>query len=320
MNQLECTCTVLWLIKYSVFYYGGRDEAANRAVISNLVKCADFLSNGSVAACGFEEKFANCSSQQINTSHAHSDYFLGGGGGGGLQATFYHLKWLKYVVEVFIRPCMCLLGLVTNYLTIRVIRHYRLHPKNSKHTTNKMYTHISVNSLFNIAYCLVNVLALVNICIFPRTSYCSAYERSEASQYLKIYVVLFVGNTVSLACNFSYIFVSLSRFFESTSSKSRVYHKLESLSLRRVYCALFFVCCMFSSFQLFQFEINKFVVASEANFPFDAFGLNYCGMIRVRSNPALNWRCNAFVYLNMTNNVLNNIVFLLVSVAIDVFQ
>ena len=85
-----------------------------------------------------------------------------------------------------------------------------------------MYNPIKANSIFNILYDLIKLTSLLNICVFPRSSYCSSIYKQAESQYFKIYKV-FLGNTVRLCANISYICFSVSRYFVSTSKPSKFF-------------------------------------------------------------------------------------------------
>jgi hypothetical protein len=83
-----------------------------------------------------------------------------------------------------------------------------------------MYHHMFVNSFFNFVFCVITIFSLMNVCIYPRTSFCSGIHKSAFSQYYKIYILNFFGESIRMCCNFSYFTFSISRFYISTSSGS----------------------------------------------------------------------------------------------------
>ena len=132
----------------------------------------------------------------------------------GYLNLFFLFKWLQYIIEVFLRPILCLIGLIMNILTLTVIKNR----KHSCHFKSPMYKHIQFSALFNIFFCFIYSFSLMNICIFPKSSFCSSVLKSESSQYLKIYLIYFLGNTFRLCSNFSYISFSASRCISTIST------------------------------------------------------------------------------------------------------
>ena len=125
------------------------------------------------------------------------------------MSVFYLLKWLQYVLLAILQPLLSLLGMFTNLLIILCI----CNRNTKKDFRDPMYKHILVNAIFNIAYCFVMILKLINTCIFINASvYCSSIYMTNQAQYFKIIVVFFLGNVLKLCCNLSYICFGFSRF------------------------------------------------------------------------------------------------------------
>lgn len=101
----------------------------------------------------------------------------------------YFFKWLKYIIQVFLQPILSIVGIVTNVLSIVVVKNKR----KQKLLNNFMYKHLLANAFFNIFYCAISLFSLMNICIFPHSSFCSSIYKSAFAQYFKIYVILFLG-------------------------------------------------------------------------------------------------------------------------------
>ena len=176
------------------------------------------------------------------------------------------------------------------------------------------------NSLFNLIYCLLKPLTLINICIFPNSSFCSSIYRLEATQYLKIYFTNFFGNSLRLCCNASYICFSLSRYFKATSSEARFFKKFQKLNIKLFYVIILGLSFGASSFYLFKYKPNEFDGLYDSNYPIDVYGYNYCeNNIAARSSlSSISFKCGLFKFFTMLNNVLNNILFFFISVFIDV--
>ena len=315
-TPITCTCTVIWLIQYSKYVMAPNFTKFNEDVITAYLAIEHCFQRGEpyissrIRECNFEERLSKCFEKKRNLQI----------NGWSLRPLLFDYKWMQYVIEVYLQSCMCVLSLVTNLLTICVIRSKKAaHLKPCLH--NIMYEHIVANSVFNILYSLIKLLSLVNICIFPHTSFCSTIYQTETSQYFKIYVIYFLGNAIRLCANISYIAFSVGRYFLSTSNPSRTYKLFESLNLRRFYSFLC-LCAMFiSSFKIFQFKVNDFFPNYDANYPFDAYGINYCHYNLIEQtakwNSIVGFKCNLFDGLTMVNTILNNMVFFFISIIID---
>jgi len=240
------------------------------------------------------------------------------------------LKWLQYVIEVYFRTIVCLIGLITNTLTIKVIRDKR----HAKNVSNSTYKHILVNAVFNIGYCLIYLCSLLDICIFSKTSFCSSIYRTEFAQYFYIYVILFLGNSFRLCCNVSYVFFSISRFaLSGTSSQNRVRKFIEKQNIKRFYIVTFLIALGFSSFLLFENSVNMlfqdYVGVSVGDLDKNnAYNVKYCNsplseqknVLKLSLTSSFYVNCEIFKWFNLINNILNNGLFLIISIFVDIFM
>jgi hypothetical protein len=314
----KCSCTLLWLLQYTRHFIDKADfhyfkDVRAEYLIENLtaknicLKDRNFALN--VAKCNFTEKFKNC---LLNETHI-TDTFLHFNGNLSL---FYLFKWLQYIIEVYFQPFFCVFGLITNFLSIKVIRNRR----HVKHFKNPMYKHILFNAWFNVSLCIIYSFSLINICIFPKSSFCSSVLKYETSQYFKIYGIFFMGNSLRLCCNFSYIFFSVSRGVLSTSSReSKLRHWFEHLNTRIFYSSLFALTVCFSIFKVFEYKPSEIYNTFEKDFPYNAYDLKFCEKFLINEpmiySPV---KCRLMWSMNLVNNILNNVIFLFLSLIIDV--
>ena len=310
----ECSCTIMWLIQHSKLYVNFNETDYDTHFL--LDRPLSFMDESirycltmgnfteSLESCRFEVRLNNC---RLDTSMHDKEKFIFTGDINNM----FHFKWLEYVVRVFLQPILCLLGILTNSLSVLVVRNKR------KVFQNVMYQHIFANSVFNLIYCVIFSFSLINVCIIPHGVFCSRLLKNGFSQYFTIYIIYFLGNAIRLCCNFSYIALSISRFYISTSNPSILFKKFEKLNLKCFYSILLVITLFFSVFKLFQFKPNEFYSSFDENFPFDAYGINYCEF-NIYSIKAFAFKCKLFQILNLINNVLDNILFLLISVIIDI--
>ena len=75
-----------------------------------------------------------------------------------------------------------------------------------------MYRFIELNSIFNVAYCAVMILKLLNTCVFDEAGiFCSSAYETTAGQYFNIIVIHFLGSALKLSSSISYLMFAVSR-------------------------------------------------------------------------------------------------------------
>jgi hypothetical protein len=179
---------------------------------------------------------------------------------------FFILEWLKLVIEVYAKTFLSILGLITNFLIILVIKNREFKKCFHKNVMNK---HLFFNSTFNLIFCLLNSVSLVNICVFAKSSFCSSFYKTLSAQYFKIFFSLYLGNSLRLCCNFSLIIFSLSRFYISTSKVSKFFQKFKKLNLKLFYLFIYLFKISVAPMFLHGYESSNFyqtVIFSFLNF------------------------------------------------------
>jgi hypothetical protein len=317
--NVQCTCTILWLIQNYEIYFNlsltNPRLSRNYEVYFENASFRHCLKNYSTLydQCHFEAKFNLCQTTSF-TRTLQSEFTV--------TRVYFLLEWLKLIIEVYAKTFFSILGLLTNFLIMLVIKNRFKTSKKCLHNT--MYEHVFFNSVFNFSFCLINSLSLMNVCVFPKSSFCSSVYKTNGAQYFKIVFVLFLGNSIRLCCNFSFIFFALSRLYMSTSKKPRLFLLLQSLNLKLFYLIMFGLSSVWSMFKLFEYKPNEAYSSFDTNFPYNRYDSKYCqhtdAMLQYYLYTFFNYyppECTIFPILNLVNNILNNILFLFVSVLID---
>ncbi len=311
-SKFDCTCTILWLIKYYNLYYKEdfsdfRFESTGYFGTPNYPNLSAQICFGS-KFCEFDGMFNKCEKVTIEKQKSSPIF-------GGYMTNYYALKWTQYIIEVFFKSTFCLLGILTNLINILVINN----GKKKKHFKPVMYKHLLINSVFNILFCLIHVFSLMNICIFSRTSFCSSIYKYESVQYFKIIGVYFFGSSIRLSANISYIFLCLTRFFLSTSSNepNKYFEKINTMNLKYFYSFVVFFSCSLSSFKIFEYSATDWYSFITVYFPLDKYGINVCDK-SINKTTSFALRCDLFPVLNWISNFINNVLFLILTVIIDV--
>jgi len=315
---LECTCPLIWLHKYWYRYHKEEEnseyndyERVNfdypveiRKLESKEICLKEKNFTLLYQTCNFTDLSRKCLEKSVSSGAKLSLQ--------GEMALMFLFKWLQYVIEIFVRPILCFFGIVTNVLTLKIIRN----KTQTKHFKFPMYMHIQFNALFNIFFCIIYSFSLMNICIFPKSSFCSSVLKNESNQSMKIYLIYFLGNTFRLCCNFSYFSFSSSRCIAAvTSSESKWKKWNEKLNIKLYYSIIFLVSLSFSVFKIFENKVNETYSNFDQNFPSNLYDVGYCHYSEVYVN-----NCTLFYSFNLVNNVLNNVLFLFLSTIIDVLM
>ena len=179
-----------------------------------------------------------------------------------------------------------------------------------------MYSHMEINSKFNLVYCFICSIQLINVCVFPTSSFCSRVYRAAFSQYFKIYCVYFLGNAMQICCNVSYFTFGISRFLSVHKSGDFSRH-FAKIKLKVYYALVLVSSLLLSVFKLFEYKENEAYNTFDNKFPFNAYDIEYCANDFLNSN-AFYFKCRFFAALDLINNVINNVLFLFLNLCVDV--
>jgi hypothetical protein len=305
-EHLTCSCTLIWLIQNQRIFQKYKTSQIYEIYFKNLSVHEQCMNNNYLEkfeACQFTEKFNTC----LNKPLPKLGFELS-----AIDILFVY-EWVRMIIQVYLKTFLTLFGLLTNVLVLLVLKNKAF----AKNFNNIMYKHIGFNSMFNFGFCLIQSFSLINLCIFPKSSFCSNIYKTSEAQYVKIVLILFLGNSLRLCCNFSFILFSVSRFCISVSTKSKLFLKFKSLHLKSFYLIMFVMCSLWSMFKLFEFRPNETFSSFETSFPYNRYDLRYCQ----KANDYYKFLapgCKIFPILNVINNVFNNIIFFFISIFIDI--
>ena len=309
-----CSCPRIWLMQNYKIYFNSTSLHTSKFrfefefILKNLSLIRYCMQNFSLLfdACQFDDKFKTCSN--LTASNLTIDL--------SAYSVYFYFEWFRLVLQVYVKSFLSNLGLITNCLVMLVIKNKEnIHFQ--RNFNNIMYKHIFYNSMFNFLFCLIQSFSLMNICIFTKSSFCSSVYKTNEAQYFKIIFIEFLGNSLRLCCNFSVILFSISRFYISTAKKSKWFLIFEKLNLKLFYFLMFISCSLWSMFKLFEFRPNEIYSSYDKNFPYNRYDLKYC-LHWANIYTFLSSGCKIFPILNLINNVLNNILYLFISLVIDI--
>ena len=308
-KQLKCTCTLAWLQMYTRFYesvanmtndYSLNYEGSNEFMFFNVKKTFVFCSNTTVK-CDFASLFTKC--DRFSFEPASTILKLNND-----VDVYYLIKWLQFVLLTILQPIFALLGIINNLLTIIVIKNKR----KRNDFKDPMYHHILLNAGFNIAYCLIMALKLINTCIFDNLGgFCSSYYHSIQAQYFKIVCIHFLGNVFKLSSNISYLSFTFSRFILISNLKSRhFFKKFTNIRMPVYFVVCILLSCIISIYKLFQYRPNE-EMDLWRDFPYEIRDEQFC------SNVSNSVQCKWFSSLKIINKFLIDVLSVILIIGID---
>ena len=309
-REIECTCTLKWLQMYTHLYsryfnittdYSQVDYTQYYLNIDHIF----YFQSCDLLACNFETRLNDC-----NVSQAMLDI------GATLRlpisdmGVYLQIKSLQFILLVVAQPILCVIGIVNNTILIVVIKN----KTKQKLFKGVMYKHALVNSIFNIFYCACLMPSLVSTCVFFElsNSFCSKVYQTESAQYFKIISGEFMVNTLKSGTNISYLFFSLSRYILASNLKEKykICKRFESMNLIFYSCLVILFSASLSVFKLFDYAIND-TYAPELEFPYEVHNGVFC---TDQGN-----HCRLFDVLKIVNSSINDIVFFVLNIIIDLF-
>jgi hypothetical protein len=313
-KKLKCTCTLLWLQSYSylyrIFIQNISDYDQNYQIELSLVNRTFIFCNSSydLLACDFNEKFKNCKIDSIemntNTDNKSNRSFTKLNNDIDI---FFLIKWLQFILLIVLQPVLCFTGMISNLFIILVIKN----KAKKKEFNHAMYQFALLNSFFNAVYCVIVSFKLINTCVFYGSSvFCSSLYQTSSAQYFKIIFIFYIGNVFKMCSNLSYMSFTISRLIVITFYTDNA---IPRFSLKKL--VIFFFIFIFSSlvlntFKIFQYGLNTFYSFRE-DFPLEIRDKLFC---EKKENQ---FQCNLFNGFKISYRFLNDILFVLVNLIID---
>ena len=310
-KRLKCTCTLKWLQLYAHLYepeikiardyafnYDKNNYQENYFLVDRrktFVYCNDSFK------CDFATIFNRCHpivSAQSNKFRLDNDVDI-----------YFVFKWIYFICVIILQPVLCLIGLINNSLVLLVIKNKRTR----KLFKDPMYTHIGINAVFNLAYCTILLLSMVNICLsFNSSVFCSSVYQNNSAQYFKIVGVYFLGNVFKLCSNMSYLYFTFSRFvlisdLKATNPLKRIAHVHAVIYVGVLVSA----SGLLSTFKLFEYRPNK-DWDERKEFPYEIQSELFCFFDDNSSN------CRIFYVFKLVNKFLNDILCFVLNIFVDI--
>jgi hypothetical protein len=304
---IECSCTLKWLKLYRNLYSDIKDTSDyDINYDENLLNKPYYeykfcLETFDWLKCNISQRLNDCKLQ--NTKKEARIFRFDND-----NNVYYFLKWLQLILLVILQPILGAIGQINNILVIMTI----LNKKHRHDFKDPMYSHILINATFNIIYCSVLMLNLVNTCLsFRSTIFCSTIFQEDSTQLFKIIVIHFLGNVFRMCSNLSYLFFSFRRLvLVSMYKESSIFNRMTQINLKLYTFLIITFCSILSLFRIFQYDIN-FDRNPRKDFPFETRDEFFC------QNKLNAIQCIFFNSFKILNRFLNDILSVILNVIID---
>jgi hypothetical protein len=248
----ECTTTIEWLIQnYDRYATTLTDHKMQNALSIHSV-CKETV-NSKQRAKYLNKQIKVC---KLTATH-HRDYALYLD---HFQVVTMIIFAQNLIVFIFI-PTACSIGLVFNLSVIITIRKNK-----KKELKEEFFKYMSLNSKFNCMYCLIFAFYPINYCIERRSNlFCSSVDNTLLAQYFKIIVLTYLGESVKMCSNITYIFMTLNRYMLIGKEHSPTLTRISKVKFKKVLRITAAFSFGINIGHIWQYDINNGLVYQYIN-------------------------------------------------------
>ena len=275
---IECSCSIIWLFRYSKNFVNFKDKIMFYSnFYENLVysnKYSYFIESDSAAAeimvdlfditticiindtvneflkCNFTQRITQCNkSIEIYGTDKETINMI--------NLTYVFL-YARYMISIILFPLFAVLSLILNLLCIIVIRNEKF--------TDPLYKYLKFNSIFNAMYCFLMIFRLMTECFGVNSVFCSNIFNTDIVQYFKIYLIFYFGNVLKLLSNITFLSITISRYIMITR-KSTKFLFLNSISSAKYLSSIIIFSLVLNLNIIFQYKLNE-------SSPYDLYPIN----------------------------------------------
>ena len=316
-KQIKCSCTVLWLIQYysyyfdvnySPYYYDNSnvdiyEDIGTINFDSTIRYCHNNLFKQSIMKCNFSQRVKNCQKANFSTTKANFDSEFNLNNDVDL---LFLIKWFQFIFIIILQPILSCIGIINNILIIKIIRNKDM-KKNFKDT---MYYHIIINCYFNIIYCIITSLRIINQCLFFNSLFCPDTYYAKSTQYFTIIVIYFLGSVVKFCKNVTFLSFTISRYILSLNKKKGFYEKFSKMNLKAYLAILILISLILNLFKIFEYKV------SAINDPTDQYPKEVYDERRCDSN--FDSYCKFFNTMKLIVLFINNFSLYIINFIVDI--
>jgi hypothetical protein len=284
-NVTECTQTLAYLVKHYSLYSSFFSTQFTYSSLNIFKMCQNYTKPAmNVSECDFDRVLVG-----KVTELDEYGVFLG-------------IQFAQEITPSVCIPMVSLVGFVLNIQIIRILRKHRRHD-----LQEQFYKYMSINSMFNCVYCLIYVCAPLNYCYDnPNGALCSSIYNSYFAQYFKIVVIYYVGESVKLCSNVSYVLMTINRYMLIGKDHSQWLIVISQMNLSRTCLISIAISLLLNLSYTFGYTLN------------DGSTITQDGRVRYDFYPILSHSSLAFFFFTAIYFFINYFLFLLANTIIEI--
>jgi len=262
-NSNKCSCTQIYLIQYSFLFQKGFNFYSDQTTASyqmlpyyvneimtnkSFTKCVKTSKelNNLILMCNFKQRLNKCKIHAASAAAAlnNDSYFE--------MYDWDEVRRLSNLIfSFYLNTLFSFIILFLNILTIKILK-----SKSILKEKNPMYNFLFINTVLCFLYISICLFKIIGICI-DSNFYCSPLIETKFNLYYKTIFVLFIGESIKTASNFSNISFSLSRYIKVTSFKSSTFLlKLDQIKKRYYLIFSIIISVFINLYHLFEYNFN----------------------------------------------------------------
>ena len=205
-------------------------------------------------------------------------------------------------IIIILRPVICLLGIVSNILVIKVVK------QNRKELKENHYKFMSLNSISNALILLIKAFSLISECQRMFTGiYCSTINKSPISQYFKIIFQEYISSFLIIFSNLTYMAFAISRLSLIGKNHGKLTVYVSNMTIKQFLVRVFLPCLALPVVKIFKYIPNFDQPEDEYPHPFVYFFNKFS---RAKSY--------TFLSFNILFDLINSFGFLVANLIVDI--
>lgn len=227
LNQMEnASCALLYVYRVQILYLTTDLEAL-------------------LGACNFTHLLSLCDTRKLSyrVGWLFTDHDLSN-----------MLNWIEFIGPIITFPIISFTGLVLNLAIILILTNKTNRREHFK--GEKLFKFILLTATFNFVECLVSILKLINICLGSNALYCSSVVNTEWSQYLRVYLIEYLGEAMKTCSTLSNLAFSLERLLSTLKVDLVVFKKFQSMSTKVFLAFILIFSLIISLNKIDEFEYD----------------------------------------------------------------
>lgn len=234
---IKLSCTFLWIAQDYNLYLKHFDKIKNGILFYNVFK--NFSSDQ--LKCNFSKALENCNLKSI----FKNDFDLN-----DLKNLF---TMLDYIIIIYSIPFFSIICFLLNSFILMLL----FANKKSKELKKTFYKFLSIYSSLSLFYVTIQLLNLMNECLYKNGLFCSSIVSNQVVQLFKIIITDYVMHIIKSAINLSLVGYSTLRLNILIGSSSVTHKFFTGSSIKKICFISFSILAVICVPKLFIHQINN---------------------------------------------------------------